>query len=159
MVKGVVSCVLVCAAVFVAIADGLCQSPSPMVSFSEETLAIRSGPHTHQFRVEVARSSRQQAQGLMFRRQMAADRGMLFVERRPAPMRMWMRNTLIPLDMLFIGADGVIFHIVERTTPLSERGIPSRGAAKAVLEVNAGTVERLGIKVGDMVVSPALGGH
>ena len=107
--------------------------------------------------MEVARTGRQQAQGLMFRRRLAADAGMLFVYRRVAPVSMWMRNTYIPLDMLFIAADGTITHIAQRTTPHSLETISSTGQVKSVLELNAGTTARLKIRIGDKVRSPALG--
>ena len=121
------------------------------------TLVIRSGARKHRFSVEIARTPREHAQGLMFRRRMAADAGMLFVYEPPRPVSMWMRNTYLPLDMLFVAPDGRISHIVERTVPLSEENIPSRGTVRAVLELNAGTAARLGIKPGATVTSPALG--
>jgi hypothetical protein len=136
-------------------ADG--QSRRALQVFSTEPLTIESASGERQFTVEVARSPGQHAQGLMFRRRLAADAGMLFVYRRVEPVAMWMQNTFIPLDMLFIGADRRIAHIVERTVPLSTETIESIKPASSVLELNAGTVSRLGIKPGDVVVSPALG--
>ena len=82
---------------------------------------------------------------------------MLFVYRRAEPVAMWMRNTLIPLDMLFIGPDGRIARIAERTVPMSTETIGSNVPVSSVLELNAGTVSRLGIKTGDVVTSPAYG--
>ena len=134
------------------------QARQNLVAFETGRVTIRSGGRSHEFRVELARTARQHAQGLMHRRRMAADAGMLFIHRRPAPRSMWMKNTLIPLDMLFLGADGVILKIVERTMPLSTRVIRSGRPAIAVLELNAGTAERLGLREGDRVLSPDLPG-
>ena len=128
-----------------------------LAKFARSSLVIRSGGREHRFSVEIARTPREHSQGLMFRRRMAADAGMLFVYDPPRPVSMWMRNTYLPLDMFFIAPDGRISHIVERTVPLSEENIPSRGTVRAVLELNAGTAARLGIEPGATVFAPALG--
>lgn len=133
------------------------QRAGNLVSFSRESLTILSDGKKHDFSVELALTNRQQTQGLMFRRRMAASAGMLFVYRREEPTAMWMKNTYIPLDMLFIGQNGAISHIAERTVPMSEAIISSGGPVIAVLELNAGTASRLGLKPGDRVVSAALG--
>ncbi len=125
--------------------------------FERSPLTIVAAGGRHDFTVEVARSQRQQTQGLMFRRRLAPDAGMLFIYRRVQPVSMWMRNTLIPLDMLFIAADGRIAHIAQRTVPLSLETISSGGPVAAVLELNAGTVSRLAIRTGDRVETPAFG--
>jgi len=88
----------------------------------------------------------------MYRRKMAADAGMLFVYPSDAPVSMWMKNTFIPLDMFFIGSDGRITHIAERTVPQSTELIGSYGPVRGVLELNGGTASRLGIKPGDRVI-------
>jgi uncharacterized membrane protein (UPF0127 family) len=93
----------------------------------------------------------------MYRRSLAPDAGMLFVYPSARQVAFWMKNTLIPLDMLFIGDDGRIRRIVERTVPLSETPIASLDEVRAVLELNGGTAERLGIKAGNKVHDPALG--
>jgi len=103
------------------------------------------------FQVEVARNDADRAQGLMFRRSMPPDHGMLFDFSRVEPVSMWMQNTYLPLDMLFIRADGTIARIAANTEPLSTRTIASGEPVLAVLELNAGTASRLGIKVGDHV--------
>ena len=121
-------------------------------TFPVSTLTIKGEGATHQFTVEVAKSPGQQAQGLMYRRKMAADAGMVFIYPSAKPISMWMKNTLIPLDMVFIGASGGVTHIVERTTPMSQTIISSGGPAKAVLELNGGTANRLKLKTGDRVV-------
>jgi len=122
-----------------------------------EALTVVSASGRHAFRVEVAISPEAQAQGLMFRRSLDADAGMLFVYPVAHRITMWMKNTYIPLDMLFIDDAGKISHIVERTVPLSLAIIRSRDPARAVLELNGGTAARLGIKKGDRVLSQRLG--
>ena len=134
------------------------QASGALASFPTGTVTIRSGGKSHEFAVEIATTGRQQQQGLMFRRSLAPDAGMLFVYRRAADSAMWMRNTLIPLDMIFIRADGTIGKIAERTVPMSETVISSGGPVIAVLELNAGTASRLGLKPGDKVQSSALPG-
>jgi len=116
-----------------------------------ETLAIVSGEKRHLFQVEVMRTPEQRARGLMHRNYMPADRGMLFDFKRVEPVAMWMQNTFISLDMLFIRADGTIARIAERTEPLSTRTIPSGEPVLSVLEINGGVSETLGIKPGDRV--------
>ncbi len=120
-----------------------------------ETLSIASqGGQRQTFRVEVARNDADRAQGLMFRRSMPADQGMLFDFGRVEPVSMWMQNTYLSLDMLFIRPDGTIARIAANTEPLSTRTIPSGESVLAVLELNAGTAARLGIKAGDRVEHP-----
>ncbi len=120
-----------------------------------ETLSIASqGGQRQTFRVEVARNDADRAQGLMFRRSMPADQGMLFDFGRVEPVSMWMQNTYLSLDMLFIRPDGTIARIAANTEPLSTRTIPSGEPVLAVLELNAGTAARLGIKAGDRVEHP-----
>ena len=119
-----------------------------------EPLTIVSGSGRHTFQVEVARNDADRAQGLMFRRNLAPDRGMLFDFGRVQPISMWMQNTYIPLDMIFIRADGTIARIAENAEPLSTRTILSGEPVLAVLEVPGGTAERLGIKPGDRIEHP-----
>jgi len=111
---------------------------------------------SHRFTIELAQTPEEQSQGLMFRRTMAADAGMLFINDPPRVMTMWMRNTFLPLDMIFFDARGRVTRIAERTVPFSEAIIPSGGPVQGVLEVNAGTAARLGIKPGDRMVHPAI---
>jgi len=111
----------------------------------------------HAFAVEVATSYEQLAQGLMYRRSLAADAGMLFDFGENKQVTMWMKNTLIPLDMVFLGADGKVVGVHERAVPGSLETITSPGAVKGVLELNGGTAERLGIKPGDRVLHPLFG--
>ncbi|MBL8669679.1 MAG: DUF192 domain-containing protein [Alphaproteobacteria bacterium] len=137
--------------------DLAAQQAAPLQTFAMETLAIESGGRKHVFKVELADSPAQQSQGLMWRRAMAKDAGMLFDYRRPTQISMWMANTYIPLDMIFIDAGGVIRRIAERTVPLSTETIGSGEPARAVLEVNGGTAAALGIKVGDRVLHARFG--
>jgi uncharacterized protein len=116
---------------------------------SELTIVSATGPH--RFTVELAETPEQMEQGLMFRRTMAADAGMLFDYKTPVVATMWMRNTLIPLDMLFVDAHGRIVSIHERAVPQSLDVIAAAGPVRAVIELNGGTAARLGIAPGDQV--------
>ncbi|MBI1774918.1 MAG: DUF192 domain-containing protein [Proteobacteria bacterium] len=122
------------------------------LNYEKDTAVIETATgQRHTVNVELAVTPDQMAQGLMYRRQLAPDAGMLFIYPAPEPAAFWMKNTLIPLDMLFIAADGRILNIAERTIPLSETPVPAAGPVKAVLELNGGTTARLGIKSGDRV--------
>jgi uncharacterized membrane protein (UPF0127 family) len=121
-------------------------------------LVIQTRTGNHRFTVEVARTGRQHATGLMYRRRLARDAGMLFLYKVSEPVIMWMKNTFIPLDMLFLAGDGRIMSMAQRTVPHSTANIPSGGPVMAVLEVNGGTVARLGISIGDRVIHPAFAG-
>jgi uncharacterized membrane protein (UPF0127 family) len=105
----------------------------------------------HVFNVEMAITSDQQEVGEMFRTSIPEDGGMLFDWGQPQPTQMWMKNTLIPLDMVFINQDGTIRSIAENTTPRSLAVIDAGGAVRAALELNAGTTAKLDIRVGDKV--------
>ncbi|MBU0799333.1 MAG: DUF192 domain-containing protein, partial [Alphaproteobacteria bacterium] len=109
----------------------------------------------HRFTIELAVTPEQQARGLMYRERMYGDAGMLFVYDRPERISMWMKNTIIPLDMIFVDAAGRIIGIEERTIPFSTQTIESPGRALAVLELNAGTASRLNIQRGDRLVHQA----
>jgi hypothetical protein len=101
--------------------------------------------------VEVARTPDEQALGLMYRTSLDDTHGMLFPYAQARELTMWMRNTYIPLDMVFIKADGTVHRIEARTEPLSDRVIASHGDVAAVLEIAGGAAERLGLKPGDKV--------
>jgi uncharacterized membrane protein (UPF0127 family) len=124
------------------------------VKFETSTLVIQSPGKANRFNIEFADTDERRMLGLMHRRQMAADAGMLFDFKRDAPVSMWMRNTLIPLDMLFIDRTGTVVKIHQRAVPLSEAIISSDEAVRAVLELNGGTAARLGLKPGDKVLHP-----
>jgi hypothetical protein len=116
-----------------------------------EELTIETGKGEKAFSVEVVREEKERSRGLMFRQTMDADHGMLFDYDPPQDVSFWMKNTFIPLDIIFVGADGRIIAIAENTTPLSLEPIPSGGPARGVLEINGGLSAKLGIKVGDRV--------
>jgi uncharacterized membrane protein (UPF0127 family) len=120
----------------------------------ESTLEIVTKTSVHVFTVEIAANNADRARGLMERRELPEGRGMLFDFHREQDVSFWMRNTYIPLDMIFIRGDGRILRIEENTTPLSEAQIPSGGPVRAVLEVIAGTSRKLGIAPGDRVAHP-----
>lgn len=105
---------------------------------------------SHRFRVEVARTEEEQQRGLMFRTEMGTDEGMVFLRQPPDRAAFWMRNTVIPLDIIFIGMDRKILNI-QHGTPYDETPLPSAGITLAVLELNAGRAAALGIKPGDRV--------
>jgi len=120
--------------------------PLPM-----EDLSIETSNGVQRFHVEIADNEAERAQGLMYRRSMAADHGMLFDFNPPQPVSFWMHNTFLPLDLIFIGSDGRILNIAANATPFSDDNIPSAGPARAVLELNAGRAAALGILPGDRV--------
>lgn len=120
----------------------------------ELVVATDSGDRV--FQVEIADEPQERSRGLMFRRDMAKEHGMLFDYGEEQPASFWMQNTYIPLDMLFIKADGTVESIAERTTPMSQRSVPSEGPVRYVLEINGGLSDELGIEVGDKVSGPAL---
>jgi len=109
--------------------------------------------------VEIAETDRQKALGLMFRTKLADDRGMLFVYGAPQEITMWMKNTYIPLDMVFIRDDGRVHRIAANTEPLSEDIIASKGAVSFVLELAGGAAERLGLKAGARLRHPLFRGR
>ena len=118
-------------------------------------LTIQSGERNHRFMVEVARTDEQQERGLMFRERLGADQGMIFPFAFPRPASFWMRNTLIPLDMIFIREDGTIARVAANTVPLSEETVTSGGElVVAVLELRGGRSAELGIRAGDRVSWP-----
>jgi uncharacterized protein len=119
-----------------------------------QTLEIVSKSGVHVFSVEMATTDQERETGLMYRKQMPDGQGMLFDFKPEQTVSMWMKNTYIPLDMIFIRADGSILRIAENTEPLSTRIISSGGLVTAVLEVNGGTARKLGIAPGDKVAHP-----
>lgn len=123
----------------------------PQPKLKLETLEILTKTGIRVFRVEFAETEEQRRIGLMFRKELPDGEGMLFDFVRPQPVAMWMRNTYVSLDMIFIRADGTIANIAKKTTPFSEQSIFSDGYVKGVLEVAAGTADRYGIAAGDTV--------
>ncbi len=111
------------------------------------------------FSVEMATTEEEKTTGLMYRKELADGKGMLFDFSPEQEVSMWMKNTYISLDMIFIRADGRILRIAENTEPMSTKIIPSRGLAKGVLEVIAGTAQKYGIAPGDRVAHPLFNGR
>jgi len=118
------------------------------------TLEIVAKNGVHSFTVELADTDETRASGLMYRKSLPEGRGMLFDFKQEQPVSFWMHNTYIPLDMIFIRADGRILRIAENTEPLSDRLVPSGGPVQGVLEVIGGTARKLGIAPGDRVAHP-----
>jgi uncharacterized membrane protein (UPF0127 family) len=131
-----------------------------LAAFPRGKLEIADGKKVkHTFEVWLADTPSRQAQGLMFVRSLPSLRGMLFVHESPKPMSMWMKNTYIPLDMVFIDPQGRIQQIVEQTTPHSLAIISSTEPALAVLEIAGGEAKHLGLHPGQHVIHPALVSH
>jgi len=124
-----------------------------------QTLEIVSKNGVHSFAVELALTPEQQAQGLMFRKELPEGQGMLFDFQREQETSFWMKNTFVSLDMIFIRADGRIHRIAANTVPMSEALVPSQGRVRAVLEVVAGTARKLGIAPGDRVAHAIFKGN
>lgn len=122
-------------------------------------LSIASANGEHRFTVEVVDTFETRAQGLMFREQLAPDAGMLFDFKESRQVAFWMENTLIPLDMIFIRADGTIANIHVNAKPLDRTSIPSDGPVMFVLEIPGGRSVELGIAAGDKVVHDRIGGQ
>ena len=126
---------------------------------SIQPLEIVPKTGVHVFSVEMATTEEEKTTGLMYRKELAEGKGMLFDFSPEQEVSMWMKNTYIPLDMIFIRADGRILRIAENTEPLSTKIIPSRGPAKGVLELIAGTAQKYGIAPGDRVAHPLFNGR
>lgn len=123
-----------------------------MDGLRREPVILETASGRHTITAEIADTRASQERGLMFRRTMAADAGMLFLHERSDEVQMWMRNTFMSLDMVFIRADGVVHRIEHGTEPLSERIISSHGEVRAVLELKAGTARALQLAPGDRIV-------
>jgi uncharacterized membrane protein (UPF0127 family) len=137
-------------AVFVVLVASLLQA-APLHAQKLEKLEIITRTGVHVFDVEMAVTPDERSKGLMYRKEMPGTQGMLFDFEGEGPIAMWMKNTYLSLDMIFIRADGRIARIAESTTPLSEATVQSGAPVKAVLEVLGGTAKRLGIAPGDRV--------
>jgi uncharacterized membrane protein (UPF0127 family) len=151
---------LLCASlVFLCASAAAVAMDAPPPQGNLERLEIVTASGTHEFSVEVMRGGPQRERGLMFRRFLPQERGMLFDFATERPVMMWMKNTYLPLDMIFIGRAGKVVGFAENTEPLSEKIIPSGAPAYGVLEVNAGTAARIGLKIGDSVRHPLFDNH
>jgi uncharacterized membrane protein (UPF0127 family) len=137
-----------------ALMVALVQAAPASITFEESSLTIDAAHDSFEFEVELAVSPEQRSRGLMFRESLEEDRGMLFDFGRPQVASMWMRNTYVPLDMLFIDAAGRITQIAANTQPLSDTVVGSREPVRAVLELRGGVSAKLGIEPGDRVIHP-----
>jgi len=138
---------------------GLLFAVGPVRAADRQTLEIASKTGVHAFSVEIANNDAERAKGLMYRKDLPLGQGMLFDFDREQDVAMWMQNTYISLDMIFIRGDGRILRIAENTEPLSTKIISSGGLAKGVLEVIAGTAQKYGIRPGDRVAHPLFNKH
>ena len=146
--------VLACAAGIAA-----AQEPDhePLSSFPRSQLEIQSGQKLHELTVWVANTPSRRQQGLMFVTELRPMTGMLFVFPQPQTVSMWMKNTRISLDMLFVAADGRVIRVAPKAKPESLATISSMGVVTGVIEIAGGEAERLGIHSGDRVIHPAFG--
>ena len=134
-----------------AVGVGMAAAQARSGNFGWGEVVVHTATGSHAFEVEIATTPEQHAQGLMFRRKLAPDAGMLFLYKTPGQVMMWMKNTVIPLDMVFIAPDRKVVRIEERTVPYSLKTLSSGGSVQAVLELNAGAASRIGLKPGDKV--------
>lgn len=143
------------AAMLVVAGCVLASARAGAASFQPLEIVTRNGVQV--FSVEMATTEEEKQTGLMYRRELADGKGMLFDFNPEQEVSMWMKNTYVSLDMIFIRADGRILRIAENTEPMSTKIISSRGPARAVLEVVAGTAQKYGIRPGDRVGHPLFG--
>lgn len=143
------SSALLCVALAVFLPSALADA------LEKQPLSFVTAKGTHDITVEVADSEEERSTGLMFRRSIGPQEGMLFIYDREQDISMWMKNTYIPLDMIFVKRDGSIARIEANTEPFSENVILSQAPVLAVVEMAAGSAKRLGLKAGDRVRHPA----
>jgi uncharacterized membrane protein (UPF0127 family) len=138
-----------CAAVIIALT-----LPAQAVEAALEPLEIVTSTGAHQFQVEVARTTRERERGLMDRRSMPRNQGMLFDFHIEQTVTMWMKNTYLPLDMIFVARNGRVTALQQNAVPMSETIIPSGPPAYAVIELNGGVAQEIGLEVGNLVRHP-----
>ena len=147
--------------IFVAItlaASAMAQEPEAE-AVDESVAVIHSGEESHSFTVEIADDDAERSRGLMFREELAPDAGMLFDFLDERPVAFWMQNTLIPLDMIFIKADGTIARVHAEAVPMDRTSVPSGEPVRFVLEIPGGRAAELGIEAGDTLEHPRVGGE
>ncbi len=130
------------------------QSNIPQITFDRDVVYVKTENESHWFTVEVANTPKRRQRGLMYRRTMPNDAGMIFYFADEAPRHFWMKNTFIPLDIIYLDATGQIVHIVADAVPEDETPLPSILPAKYVLELNAGQAAERGIEIGDQLCHP-----
>jgi uncharacterized membrane protein (UPF0127 family) len=143
------------AAILVITGFAVTSAPAGAASFQPLEIVTKNGVQV--FSVEMATTEQEKQTGLMYRKELADGKGMLFDFNPEQEVSMWMKNTYVSLDMIFIRADGRILRIAENTEPMSTKIISSQGPARAVLEVVAGTAQKYGIRPGDRVGHPLFG--
>jgi uncharacterized membrane protein (UPF0127 family) len=131
--------------------------PAHFATLSQSEVKVVTTKGSRGFNVWIAADDLSRARGLMFVRELPADRGMLFLFDRPQYAAFWMKNTYVSLDLVFIGPDGVVVNIVKDAEPLSLRSIVSEAPVKGVLELVGGTAATIGLSAGDRIVHPAFG--
>jgi len=139
---------------FTLVLGAIAMSSPAALAQTLSPVTIKSGDKVHAFNVEIADNEEERQKGLMFRESLPEDGGMLFDFGNPQPATIWMKNTLIPLDILFIDTDGEVVAIARNAVPHSLRLISPGVPVKGVLEINGGAAAKLGIKPGDTVVHP-----
>ena len=139
------------------VAAGVVAAQDAEIKFKRSSLVIETGAREIKFDVELALNDVERSRGLMFRDKLGPYEGMLFDFHQEAPVSFWMKNTLIPLDMVFIGGDGTVRHVHANAVPLSTDAIASQFPVRAVLEINGGSARLLGIKPGDRIKHPIFG--
>jgi uncharacterized membrane protein (UPF0127 family) len=140
----------------VACASAPAASPPPFPSLPHTDVEVATQSGTHVFKVWIAADDDSRTQGLMHVRELPSDYGMLFLFEQPRPLAFWMKDTWLSLDLVFIRPDGTVVNVAAHARPLSLRPIESDSPAIAVLEVLAGTAERIGLRPGDRVALPTL---
>lgn len=145
------ACAQGAAPVSAASGPGCVDDGPPQSGLPREVLTVHTSRGPVRLDVQVAADDRTRQTGLMFVRSMPENVGMLFDFHTARPVQFWMHNTYIPLDLLFVDAEGRILNIAARAPTCNDNGIPSEGAARSVIELNAGAAERLGIRPGDRV--------
>lgn len=144
-------------AVLAAAASGCAAAPPADLHFGHAELVVATAAGRYPFHVEVARTPAQMERGLMFRKHLAPDAGMLFEYATPTVAEFWMHDTLIPLDMLFVDGRGRIVNIAPRARPMSDAIISAAAPVRGVVELPGGTAARLGIRPGDRVLGAFFG--
>jgi uncharacterized protein len=140
-----------------ALMAGAALAQSSEITFKKSSLVVVTAAREIKFEVELALNDAERSRGLMYREKLGPYDGMLFDFHQDAPVSFWMKNTLIPLDMVFIAGDGTIKHVHANAVPLSTEAVPSQFPVRAVLEINGGSARLLGIKPGDKVKHPIFG--
>tara|TARA_R110000751_G_scaffold12683_16_gene43438 strand:- start:56 stop:538 length:483 start_codon:yes stop_codon:yes gene_type:complete len=139
------------------LALALALSAPALAACREDVVELKADDASARFTVEIADTALERAQGLMHREDMAAGHGMLFLFDTPRPVSFWMKNTPLPLDMIFIDETGEVLNVIANAEPFTEDPRPSEGDTRAVLEINGGLAERYGIGAGALVRHPAFG--